>query len=116
MGMKLSATPTKQCCLPAAPVELEDNEPANWDTLSIAAYRAGLWQESLEARTEKIKRAEANVEDQLYFAMTHWQLGNGGEAHKHLDKGISELNRSGKPTARLEKLRQEAEQLVRESE
>ena len=72
-------------------VQLEPNSWEYWDTLSVAAYRAGDWKTSLDARQEKLQRHPIATDDRLFLAMTHWQLGDKAAARQSYDEAITEI-------------------------
>ena len=93
-------------------VELDPQNWGFWDTLSVAAYRAGDWKTALSARQEKLGRHPIATDDRLFLAMTHWQLGDKAEARKSYDEAIREIASEKKESAALRDLRQETEQLL----
>jgi serine/threonine protein kinase/Flp pilus assembly protein TadD len=65
----------------------------NWNTLMVAAYRAGLWEEALSACEESIRRKDkgsARCWNGLGMAMIRWQLGEKEEARKAYDRVAEE--------------------------
>ena len=93
-------------------IQLAPDAAEHWDTLSTAAYRAGDWQTSLDARQEKLNRDPITEEDRLYLAMTHWQLGNPIEARKWYDESINEGIDDQSNSSQLTELRDEARKLL----
>ena len=78
----------------------------------MAAYRAGDWKTSLDARQEQLQRGPIAAEGRLFLAMTHWQLGSKAEARKWYDEAITEIAKGKALDTKLSKLCQEAEQLL----
>jgi tetratricopeptide (TPR) repeat protein len=93
-------------------IQLDPKPWYHWDTLSVAAYRAGDWKTSLDARQEKLQRQAAAAQDRLFLAMTHWQLGDKVAARKWYDEAIAELAKRNTTDSGLSNLRQEAKQLL----
>jgi len=63
-------------------VELDPNEHTYWNTLGVARYRAGQWNDAIEALTRSTDLAHGQYEgfDTFVLAMAHWQLGNKQKA------------------------------------
>jgi tetratricopeptide (TPR) repeat protein len=93
-------------------VQLNPNHAPCWNMLSAAAYRAGDWKASLDARQEKLHRSPVAAQDRLFLAMTHWQLGDKTEASKWYEEAIAEIGQEETTNTLLNDLRQEAEQLL----
>jgi serine/threonine protein kinase/tetratricopeptide (TPR) repeat protein len=56
-------------------VELQPQSGDDWKTLGAALYRAGKWNEAIEALTRSLELAPGpKGVNQLYLAMAHWQL------------------------------------------
>jgi tetratricopeptide (TPR) repeat protein len=89
-----------------------DSKPWNhWNTLSVACYRAGEWQEALQAREEAIRRndkGKAMCWNGLGMAMIRWQLGQKAEARAAYHRVVEE----SKKHAFQQSFRQEAERLL----
>ena len=85
-----SGTPRKRLSWPGRPFN-STRSLGNWNTLSVAAYGAGDWKTSLDARKAKLQRRPIAAEDRLFLAMTHWQLGNKAEARKWYDEATTEI-------------------------
>jgi serine/threonine protein kinase len=59
----------------------------SWNTLGVAHYRNGAWQEALEAlRSAVEKKHEVNSFDGFFLAMAHWRLGHTSEARQWLER------------------------------
>ena len=104
--------PAEAVQLARAAVQLEPNSWEYWDTLSVAAYRAGDWKTSLDARQEKLQRHPIATDDRLFLAMTHWQLGDKAAARQSYDEAIAEIANDKSASDSTSSLRQEAEQLL----
>jgi tetratricopeptide (TPR) repeat protein len=67
-----------------------------WNTLGVAYYRAGKWQEGVEAlRKSMALTSGGEVVDWLFLAMAHKQLGNHEEARQWYDKAVVHLEKDG---------------------
>jgi serine/threonine protein kinase/tetratricopeptide (TPR) repeat protein len=63
-------------------VELE-NDGAYWDTLGVAYYRAGRWQDAIDALKAANGLSQGRVAyNTLFIAMAYWQLGQKELARK----------------------------------
>ena len=93
-------------------VQIDPTSWEMWDTLSVAAYRAGDWKTSLEARQEKLQRHPIDTDDRLFLAMTHWQLGDKAAARQSYDEAMTEIAADNSTSDSTSSLRQEAEQLL----
>jgi serine/threonine-protein kinase len=94
-------------------VQLNPHSPASWDTLSVAAYRTGNWQESLHARQQLLELKTSTARDNFYLAMSHYQLGHQPEARRAYDEAMTAMAKEQTPNAELSQLREEAEQLLK---
>jgi serine/threonine protein kinase/tetratricopeptide (TPR) repeat protein len=57
-------------------VELEGNNGNFWDTLGVAYYRAGRWQDAIDALKTANELSQGRVAyNTLFIAMAYWQLG-----------------------------------------
>ncbi len=96
--------------------EVCDKNPAAadyWNTLGLACYRAGQWDESLQALDEAQKhRFGDDSSDHFLQAMAYWQQQNKTEAQASFDRGIElmDMNRPGQFDAI--RLRREAAELL----
>jgi serine/threonine protein kinase/Flp pilus assembly protein TadD len=80
-------------------VELVPTEANYWNTLGVAQYRAGHWQEAISAlqRFRELRANDGEWSNPLFLAMAHWQLGNKDEAHQWFDKGIAWMEKNQHP-------------------
>jgi tetratricopeptide (TPR) repeat protein/serine/threonine protein kinase len=92
-------------------VKLDPAPWHNWNTLSVACYRAGDWQEALKAREGAIRRNDkgsAMCWNGLGMAMIRWQLGQKEEARTAYDRVAEEA----KKYSWLQSFRQEAAEML----
>jgi eukaryotic-like serine/threonine-protein kinase len=91
-------------------VELSPHDGSPLSTLGVAQYRAGHWQEAVDAlRGYMSRRGGGEPIDWLVFAMAQWQLGDRARAHEWYDKAVESTEKS---RAELDRLRSEAAELL----
>ncbi len=104
--------PAEAVQLAQTAVRLEPNSWGYWDTLSVAAFRAGDWNTSLDARQEKLQLHPIDIDDRWFLAMTHWQLGDKAAARQFFDEAIAEIAADNSESDSTSSLREEAERLL----
>jgi tetratricopeptide (TPR) repeat protein len=73
----------------------EPEKALYWNTLGIAYYRLGKWEEALVAIQKSIDlRKPGSAADWFCLAMTHWQLGNKAEAGKWYDQAVEWMDKN----------------------
>jgi serine/threonine protein kinase/WD40 repeat protein len=97
-------------------------EPAvYWNTLGIAHYRDGRWQEAIAALTkaEEIGRGQRLAENGFFLAMAHWQLGETAAARDWFARSVEwvkkmkdTLSKDPVMSAELARFRSEAAELI----
>jgi serine/threonine protein kinase len=86
---------------------------AGWNTLGVALYRTGAWDEAIKALTRSMELTGGDSPpDWLFLAMAHWQKGDRAEARSWHDKAVAWLGRN-RPDEELTRFRAEAEALLR---
>jgi len=85
--------PDRAAVLAAEAVSKDPKSGGAWNTLGVARYRQGKWQEAIEA----LKKASALNQgrepiDGLFLAMAHWQLGQKTEAREWFDRTMEIIN------------------------
>jgi eukaryotic-like serine/threonine-protein kinase len=86
-------------------------EAGCWNTLGVAHYRAGNWEESLAALQKSMDLGKGGDSfDWVFVAMAHWQLGNHDEANKAYEQALHWLEKNKEA---LEKDKEHAEELRR---
>jgi serine/threonine protein kinase/tetratricopeptide (TPR) repeat protein len=96
-------------------VAREPEEGNNWNTLGVALYRTGAWDEAIEALTKSTELTRGDyppASDWLFLAMAHWQKGDRAVARAWYDKAVAWLDRN-RPDEELTRFRAEAEALLR---
>ena len=71
-------------------VELLPNDGNRWNTLGVAYYRAGQWEEAITASGKSRELGAGGHEgvDLFFIAMAHWQLGKKDEARQFYDQAV----------------------------
>ncbi len=94
------------------------NRVSQLNRLSIYFYRAGFWQESLDARIKKNKLEKVSLEDRLFLSMIHWQLGNKANARRWLAEASTQFGQPIDKTSedQIAKLFNEAKELVQQED
>ena len=71
-------------------VELAPKEGDIVNTLALAEYRAGHWNESIAASERSMAlRNGGNAADWFFLALAHWQKGEKDEARRWFDKAVA---------------------------
>jgi serine/threonine protein kinase len=84
-----------------------------WNTLGVALYRTGAWDESIKALTRSMELTRGDSpHDWLFLAMAHWQKGDRAQARAWYDKAVAWLDQN-RPDGELTRFRAEAEALLR---
>jgi tetratricopeptide (TPR) repeat protein len=70
-------------------LELAPNDGATWNTLGVAYFRLGDWDEALSALYRSMElRNEGDSEDWFFLAMIHWRMGRKERARDWFDKAV----------------------------
>jgi hypothetical protein len=100
-------------------VRLVSDDPEYWSTLGAAQYRVGRFNESLAAlaRAEQLRNA-ASIEDLIFRAMSHQQLGQKEKAQTVLLGELSKMLRDPRNLGDLQRYcgEQDKRSLLREAE
>jgi serine/threonine protein kinase/tetratricopeptide (TPR) repeat protein len=95
--------------LAARGTELAPNDGAIWNTLGVAHYRAGAWNEAITALERSMDlTAGGSPVDWFFLAAAHGQKGERGEARLWFDKGAAWMAGNGAQDEELIRFRQEA--------
>src|SRR5262249_16209571 len=90
-------------------VERLPNEGATWNTLGVAQYRAGAWDEAGRALTRSMELTEGGSPgDWLFLAMARWQKGEKDEARSWYDRAVAWMDQNRSRDAALIRFRAEA--------
>ena len=89
-------------------------ENANyWNTLGVAQYRTGAWQEAELALQKSMDFGQGgNAFDWLFLGMAHWHLGQKEEARRQYDRAVQWMHKNEPQNEELLRFRSEAEELL----
>jgi len=95
-------------------VQRAPEEGPYWNTLGVACYRAGQWQEAIEALETSLRLYEGRdfSFNGFFLAMSHWQQGRKDEAHRWYDDSVAWMREHRPDDERLAAFRAEAEHLI----
>src|SRR5262249_15058187 len=83
------------------------------NTLGVAYYRAGNWQDAVEWLNKSMEvRQGGDSFDWFFLAMAHWQLGHKDEARKWYDKAVAWMEEHEPKNEELVRFGAEAEELL----
>jgi tetratricopeptide (TPR) repeat protein len=87
---------------------------AGWNTLGVALYRAGAWDEAIQGLTRSMELTRGDSPtDWLFLAMAHWQKGDRAEARTWYRRAVEWLDRNRSDDGELARFRAEADALIR---
>jgi len=94
-------------------VELEPEAAEYWNTLGVAYYRVGEWQQAIDSLTkaEQLKPDVYFAHNAFFLAMANWRLGNKEAAREFYEKAVDwtiSSNPSAKDLQEIEQFRAEA--------
>ena len=100
--------------------EIIQNAPklANkWETLGVAYYRAGGWQDAIAAleKSENLAPQRPAGGRSFFLAMAHWQLGHKDQARQWYGKGVQWMETRPAAGEQARRFRAEAARLLGES-
>jgi len=104
-------------------VELAPKEGLYWNTLGVAHYRAGNYQDSIAAleKSRHLQPGQLAAFDYFFLAMAHWKLGHKDEAQNRraqalewMQKNPEALKKNPSYDDELRRFRAEAEELLEE--
>ena len=100
--------------LARAAVRLEPESGGFWNTLGVAEYRAGSWEQSIVAIEKSIAlRDGGDAVDRFVMAMACHQAGRHAEARQWYEKGVSWSAQHQPISANAKRFQQEAADLLR---
>jgi serine/threonine protein kinase/Flp pilus assembly protein TadD len=95
-------------------VELVPNQGAYWNTMGVAHYRAGNWNEAVAALTRSVRlRGGGDSDDWFFLAMAHWRLGEREKARRWYDQGVQWMDKHRPKGRELGRFRAEAAELLK---
>ena len=96
-------------------VELAPQDANYWNTLGVALYRAGNWNEAITAlqKFRELRTNDSEWSNPFFLAMAYWQLGQKEEARSWRDKAVEWMESSKTPQESLRRYRAEMEELMK---
>ncbi|MGE0697196.1 MAG: protein kinase [Pirellulales bacterium] len=90
------------------------NDPMIFNTLGVAQYRAGQWEESIASLTkaEELAPDKHSGFNWFFQAMSNWQLDQKDEARTWYDKSVEWMEKNQPKNEELLRFRAEAKQLL----
>ena len=84
------------------------------NTLGVAQYRAGKWEDSIGslAKAEELAPDKTFAFNGFFLAMAHWQLDHKDEARKWYDRSVEWMEKNQPKNEELVRFRAEAEELL----
>ena len=120
LARALATCPAEQLRDPQEAVKLAkkavDLAPLDWhyrNTLGVALYRAGEWQDAVKALERSMGLASEDIViDWLFLAMAHQRLGNREKARQWYDRAVADMDKSAMMDTSRRLFRQEAAALL----
>jgi hypothetical protein len=100
-------------------VELEPDAPEFWNTLGVAYYRIGEWQQAIDmlSKAEQLQPETHFGYNAFFLAMAHWQLGEKDTARQLFEQAARWQSSTNPPVSdreELDRFRAEAELLLQQ--
>src|SRR5262249_28404794 len=95
--------------------EAVTRQPVNggyWQTLGVARYRAGRWQEAVEALDKWSELTPGHGAGSFFLAMAYYRLGKQEDARARYEPVASWMDRTQPQDDELRRFRTEAEELL----
>ena len=91
-------------------VKLAPNDANFWNTLGVAQYRDGNFEEAVSAlqKYRELRATDAEWSNPFLLAMAHWQLGDKEEARQWFDKGAQWMDAHNAHSETMVRFRNEA--------
>jgi tetratricopeptide (TPR) repeat protein len=84
-----------------------------WNTLGVAEYRAGAWDEAIEALSRSVELTSGgSASDHFFLAMAHWKKGDKAKARSWYDKAVHWMEETKSQGDELPRFRDEAAALL----
>ena len=94
-------------------VAIAPKEGMYWNTLGVAQYRAGQFNEAITTLTKSMElRSGGDAFDWFFLAMAQWQLNNKDEARTWYDKAVEWTEKNKPGDEELLRFRAEAAELL----
>jgi uncharacterized protein HemY len=91
---------------------LAPRERSFWVTLGAAHYRAGNWQDAVDALGKAQQRPETSSWRLFFLAMVHGQLGHKDRARECYDRAVGLMDRNHPADRELRRLCAEAQEVL----
>jgi tetratricopeptide (TPR) repeat protein len=105
--------PGRAVSLALKAIELEPDEPAYWNTLGVAQYRAGDWKRATAALEKAHVLKGEDPYDGFFLAMSRWQLGERKEALALYAEALCWMEKYRPNDDQLRRICAEAQELLR---
>jgi len=124
----LERDPVKAVALARKAIALAPQAGSYWQTLGMAHYRAGAWQEAITAieKSQELAGGPSTALDQslrlrnggdsfdgFFLAMAHRQLGNEAQARKWYERAVKWMDENQPSNEVLRRFRTEATELLK---
>lgn len=107
-------SPGEAVALAKQAVAAAPTDGAYWNTLGVAQYRAGQFEEAVAALRRAAKFNDGgDCADRFFLAMSCWQLGDREQAREWYAQAVDLLNKQTQPEDELQAFRAEAQALLR---
>lgn len=105
--------PATAIALAEKAVKLDPDAAEIWNTLGIAYYEHGDWQQAVDALEKSAEIGVGNNSYNTFFlAMAHWQLGNEDSAREYFDQAVDDSKWTEAERLELTRFREQAERLM----
>jgi tetratricopeptide (TPR) repeat protein len=110
--------PTRALRLAKTAAQHMPKNGACWGTLGAACYRAGDWNQAIEAleKSESLSPGQYVDHNGFFLAMAHWQRGSQADARQWYERAVQWMEKNNPKDAELRRLREEASKLLGVSE
>jgi serine/threonine-protein kinase len=93
-------------------IRLQPERAKNYRILGVTRYRAGHWQEAIDALEEALRRDGTHAADWFFLAMAHHQLKHQQQARESFSRAIGWMSRSVRRDSELFLFRAEAARVL----
>ncbi len=94
-------------------VACEPKAGAVWNTLGVAHYEAGAWDEAIAALSQSMELTSGgSAADWFFLAMAHWQMGDKDQAKKWYTHAIRRMEKNKPQDDEVRRFRDEAAALL----
>ena len=95
-------------------IELDPQQGGYWNTLGVARYRVGDWNEGIHAlkQSNELMKGESFSFNAFFLAMAHWQLDEKDEAGKWYKQAVDWMEKNQPENEELGRFRAEAAELL----